>query len=307
MWYIILAVPVVYAVYWLVKNTHKKDYSSRGLSVVITGGSKGIGYALAREFLGLGDKVVIASRSQDNVESAVRKLKQKYPDAAILGFAPCDIAQEEHVKSLADFTQEKLGRIDYWINNAGCSQSKNLPLTETSTKEIQQIINTNSFGTLLATKIALIAIGKQDATAPGGKKGHVFIMDGGGSNGMTTATFATYGMTKASYPQLVSSLRKENSKSGIGIHLLSPGIVLTELLLKDNTPEPKTLKIFNILSEKPDTVAKWMVPRIRGVRGTGSYIKFLTTPGAMWRFATAWSRKNRFFDPNNYVPKKFQD
>jgi len=305
MWYILIAVPVVYVAYWISKNTFKRDCSVRNASVVITGGSEGIGYALTVEFLALGDRVIIASRSKDKVDKAVQKLREQFSQATIFGFAPCNIANEEHLKSLADFAQEKLGRIDYWINNAGCSQSKNSPLTETDTNEIKEIIDTNSFGTLIATKIALIAISKQEAITPNSKKGHIFIMDGAGSNGMSTPNFITYGMTKASYPQLLSSLLKENKNNQIGIHLLSPGMVLTKLLLSESNLKPTTLKIFNILAEKSDTVAKWLVPRIRGVRGTGSYIRFLTFPGVIWRFSTAWARKNRFFDPHNYKPFKF--
>jgi chlorophyll(ide) b reductase len=55
-------------------------------------------------------------------------------------------------------------------------------------------------------------------------------------------------------------------------------------------------KIFNILSERPETVAKFLVPRIRDVKGTGKEISYLTKKRALWRFLTAWKRKKRFFD-----------
>ena len=78
--------------------------------------------------------------------------------------------------------------------------------------------------------------------------------------------------------------------------MCSPGMVVTDLLVKANRDNLKALKFFNILAEKPATVAAWLVPRMRGVSGGGKYFKFLTTLGVMYRFATAASRKNRFFD-----------
>jgi hypothetical protein len=85
--------------------------------------------------------------------------------------------------------------------------------------------------------------------------------------------------------------------------------------------EPRVLKVFNILAERPRTVAQWLVPRVRyshphpptrllayltfrracgayhrAASGSGRYIKFLTAVGAAWRFATFFRRKNRFFD-----------
>ena len=60
----------------------------------------------------------------------------------------------------------------------------------------------------------------------------------------------------------------------------------------------KALKFFNSpLSRTARAIAAaWLVPRMRGVSGGGKYFKFLTTLGVMYRFATAASRKNRFFD-----------
>lgn len=63
------------------------------------------------------------------------------------------------------------------------------------------------------------------------------------------------------------------------------------------------LKIFNILAEQPDTVASWMVPRMRGVavtkkgrrRATGTYHKYLTMPGAVWRFLWFGLLRGAFF------------
>ena len=83
----------------------------------------------------------------------------------------------------------------------------------------------------------------------------------------------------------------------IGIHNFSPGMVLTDLLLEGATLENK--RAFDILCEHPETVAAFLVPRIRCTvaRGlSGQYIRYLTVYRALSRFATAPFRLGRFFD-----------
>jgi len=71
-------------------------------------------------------------------------------------------------------------------------------------------------------------------------------------------------------------------------------MVMTDLLMNSASGNKRALKIFNILAENPDTVAKWLAPRIRGVQGLQhDPIRFLTPPGVMYRFLTAMARKDR--------------
>lgn len=79
------------------------------------------------------------------------------------------------------------------------------------------------------------------------------------------------GSTKASFPQLAATLRAELSSTHVGIHVLSPGMMLTDLLLEGATQANK--QAFNILCEHPETVAAFLVPRVRsavccGLNGT---------------------------------------
>jgi len=83
-------------------------------------------------------------------------------------------------------------------------------------------------------------------------------------------------------------------------------MVITDLLMHATTTEerdPKELKrrnkIFNILAEKPSTVASWLVPKVLSVSydgSSGTYQKYLTTMGALFRFTTFWCRRNRLID-----------
>ena len=91
-------------------------------------------------------------------------------------------------------------------------------------------------------------------------------MHDSGTIGNATADYAAYGATKRSVPQFIKSLSAQTRKRGdfnnIPFHQLSLGMVLTDLLLKNN-PSPQVKRIFNMLAEEPTTVAAGLVPRIR--------------------------------------------
>ena len=120
-------------------------------------------------------------------------------------------------------------------------------------------------------------------------------MDGRGALGEATPEAAAYGATKRAVPQLARSLAKECRGSNVSVHTVSPGMVVTDLLIpKEQRDTNRSLvRIVNILAEFPETVAEWMVPRLRGVTGTGKYFRFLTAHGVIYRFVTAGMRTNR--------------
>lgn len=121
--------------------------------------------------------------------------------------------------------------------------------------------------------------------------------DGAGADGMATPQYTAYGGTKAGIAHAYKSLQHETRGSAVAVHMLSPGMVLTPLLLDGATDENKA--VFNILCEHPETCAAYLVPRARTVvaRGSrGAYLRFLTLPRALARFLSAPFRANKFFD-----------
>lgn len=258
------------------------------MNAVITGSTKGIGLAMARQFLSFGDRVVISSRTAEHVEKAVAELGVEFGPDNVRGL-PADVSDAAGMEALADFARTQYGHIDIWINNAGTNGYQNAMLVDCDPALLETVVQTNLLGTLLGCRTALCVMLAQGS-------GHVFNMDGRGADGTATPGFAAYGATKRSVPQLTASLVKETEGSGVGVHTLSPGMVLTDLLLKHSSPQ--ATKIYNILAERPETVARFLVERARDVKGTGQYIRYLTTPKIAWRFATAWRRRNRFFDEN---------
>ncbi|XP_047974437.1 probable chlorophyll(ide) b reductase NYC1, chloroplastic [Salvia hispanica] len=270
-------------------------------NVVITGSTRGLGKALAREFILSGDRVIVTSRSAESVDKTVKELSENLKQvivvtggssrkhlrhAKVVGI-PCDVSNPEDVSKLANFAVNELGSVDIWVNNAGTNKGFR-PLLQFSDEDIQQIVSTNLVGSILCTREALRIMGSQR------NGGHIFNMDGAGSGGSSTPLTAVYGSTKCGLRQLQSSLLKESKKSKVGVHTASPGMVLTDLLLSGASVKNK--QMFNIICELPETVARTLVPRMRVVKGNGKAINYLTPPRILLALVTAWLRRARWFD-----------
>lgn len=256
------------------------------MNVVITGSSKGIGFALAKEFLRFGDSVIISSRSEENINQALVRLNEDIAEAKVFGQV-CDVTKSEEIKKLMDFSLEKLGDVDIWINNAGTTGFEYDYLVNVSDDAIENAVKTNVIGTLYGCREAIKIMSKQG-------KGNIFNLAGMGSNGMASPNLVAYGTSKSSMPQLLKSLRKETKDTGIGVHLLYPGMVLTDLLIRNATPEAK--RFFNMVVERPEKVATKVVPQMRLIKGSGKSIKFSGTFKFFLKMMTGSLRRNRFFD-----------
>lgn len=123
---------------------------------------------------------------------------------------------------------------------------------------LQEIIDTNVYGTIICCREAIRLM----TTQPAG--GHVFNMEGAGSDGNPTRMYAAYGFSKAGMGQLSKSLTDETRGSHVGIHTLSPGIVYTDLLQSGAHSFGRTGRFFiNAVAETPGSVARALVPKIR--------------------------------------------
>ena len=89
---------------------------------IVTGGSRGIGYATVEAFLREGATVILTASSQESAEKAVNRLKEQYPDSTIAGISP-DLSNLESVRRAFMDATEKYGCVDILVNNAGVSES----------------------------------------------------------------------------------------------------------------------------------------------------------------------------------------
>ena len=118
---------------------------------IITGGSRGIGYATADAFLKEGATVILSASSQESADKAVAKLKEKYPDAIIGGFSP-DLSSYESVRSTFVEATTKYGCVDILVNNAGISEST--PFTSYTEEAFDKVMDLNVKGVYNATRAA---------------------------------------------------------------------------------------------------------------------------------------------------------
>lgn len=240
-------------------------------TIVITGSTRGIGFALAREFLKNGCNVVISGRSDASVGNAIANLEAEYPKDQIAGFA-CDVAQYDNIKALWMSSKTRFGVIDIWINNAGISNEQ-ATCWEIPVDEIRSVIETNILGELFGTKVALEGFLDQGF-------GAVYNVEGLGANGKTNNVkgLSIYGMSKAGLHYFNQCLFKEIDHSKIVAGVLQPGMVLTDLVTGqyDKKPEEweKVKGILGIISNPIDEVVVWMARKILGNQKNGAYFRY---------------------------------
>lgn len=265
---------------------------------MVSGGTAGLGRAMAREFLLSGDRVVICGRDRVRLDSAIRMLRALVPGAEVHGVI-ADVSKPEDVAAFASFAISKLGVIDRWINNAGTAGESRRPLWELDGADIDQTCRTNLSGTMMLCAEALRVMRNRDAEGSRGEAAHIFNMGFSLSGMSASPTSSPHRVSKRAVALTTIMLRKELKRAGagsIGVHEISPGLVLTGLLLKDAGTRER--RLFNVLAETPEHVASELVHRIRAARGAGGTIRFSSLPSILFRlFASLFGfRKDRFFD-----------
>lgn len=249
--------------------------------IVVTGGSRGIGLGLVREFLAQGHQVAFCGRSGESVEKALAALDT---DRA-LGMT-ADMADRAQVQALWEATAERFGPVDVWINNAGISQARG-PMWRLPAAEAASVVAVNLTGVINGSAVALAGM-----TAQG--HGHVWNMEGLGSDGRTVAGLSVYGSTKRAITYLTKALAKE-VPAGVSVGLLSPGMVVTDLLTHGYTPDElaKAAKIFNILADRVETVTPWLASQALSQTRNGAHVRWLTQRKIIARFVSAPFTKRR--------------
>jgi len=229
--------------------------------VLITGSTKGLGFALARGFLENGDQVVVTSRDENRVLETLASLRNDFGSAKVFGIA-ADVSNPDSVAKLCAFAKHEMGGVDIWINNAGANGYVYANLVECDPDVLKEIVLTNSLGALLCCQSAIAMMREQETG------GHVFNMLGAGSDGSPTVKYAAYGHTKAGMTQLTKTLAKEVAGTNVAVHALSPGMVFTELISSGRFAFGKQGRFFvNTLAEPPEVPAVNLVAKIRGFVG----------------------------------------
>jgi len=249
------------------------------VNVVVTGSTRGIGHAIANELLACGCQVMISGRIQQIVVGAVTKLAARHGAERCAG-TQCDVSDPVQVQALWDAAKTRFGQVDVWINNAGIG-NRLAPLWELSPTELKAVIDTNVLGTLYGARVALRGMIEQGS-------GAIYNLEGLGSDGRVIQGLVPYGSSKAQIHYLTSGLMREARRTKIIIGAIQPGMVWTDMISKQYEGKPEELqkvkKIFNLICNRVDDVAPWIVGKILANRRRCVRFNYMPTYKLLWRF-----------------------
>lgn len=193
-------------------------YDFKGQTVIVTGGTRGIGRSIAESFLKTGARVIVTYSSN---EAAALKFKQESSQyAENIDVQKCDVAKYKEVDNFFDYIDKKYGGFEVLVNNAGIRKDAVLAMMKES--EWHDVLEVNLSGVFYMCKFAVMSLMRKrygriiNITSPSGKYGF---------EGQ-----ANYAASKAGLIALTKSLSKEIARRGITVNCVSPGFIATELI-----------------------------------------------------------------------------
>lgn len=192
----------------------------KGKVAVITGGTRGIGFATAKKFLENEAKVVLLGSKQETVEKAIKELKQINSSYEVIGFYP-NLSSKEEMNEVFKKVKEIYGCIDILINNAGTSSKTKIE--DYSEEEYDKITNLNIKSVFNCSK-QIIPYLKETKGVILNTSSMVSIYGQPSGVMYPTTKFAVNGITK--------SLARELAPQGIRVNAVAPGIINTDMVAK---------------------------------------------------------------------------
>lgn len=207
---------------------------SKSRTIIITGASTGMGRALAKAFLDMGDNVVINARNEEKLESFVQENVEK---SAKIKYIAGDISQKSTGEALVASALENFGNIDVLINNAGTFVPK--PFLEATESELDHYYATTVKGSFLTTQ----------AVIPVMQKKHAGIIINIGSmwveNPIEATPCSASQVAKGAMHTLTRHLAIEFAKDNIRTNTIAPAVIETSLY--DNLMDKETLQSLSSL------------------------------------------------------------
>ena len=184
----------------------------KGKTAIVTGGTKGIGRAIAEALVREGLSVCIAARKQSEIDTAIREL-----GGAAVGFA-CDVRDYEQVQALMAYTVKELGGLDILVNNAGIGIFETVE--ETSPEDFRAVLETNLFGVFYCCHEAIPEMRRRG----GGYIINISSLAGANPH----PRMAAYNASKFGLNGFSEALMQEVRHDGIKVSYIMPGSVNTE-------------------------------------------------------------------------------
>ena len=205
----------------------------KGKNVIVTGGSKGLGYEICKHFLQQGANVSLCARNAIDLFEADNSLMKFKTETQILHSMSLDVSDYQSIKEYIFEAEKALGEIDILVSNAGVIGSKGL-IEDVDIEEWTQSVAINLFSNLYLFK-TLIPKMKEN------NNGRIVVISGGGAT-KPLINMSAYGASKAGLVRLAETVAKECEGFSIKINCLAPGALNTSILdemleNKDNIDE----------------------------------------------------------------------
>ncbi len=246
---------------------------------MITGSSRGIGFALARRFLELGCRVTIAGRGDATTRAAMDKLTQALPaQASALSFRTCDVTRTADLEALWQHASAQ-APVDVWINNAGVSPPL-APFWDVPAQALEDVIDSNVKGAMMGAWVAMRGMRAQNS-------GTIYNIVGFGSDGMMFPGALAYGASKRAVGYITKALAREAKGSAVRVCSMDPGVVRTDMVEATwrNVSSSSRLMsaVILALALEADEVARLLAPRLLANQRAGALVR-------PWNPLVSWLR-----------------
>lgn len=203
--------------------------------VLVSGGTRGIGYAVVKGFLDSGAKVALLGSRKESVDHALAALRAENPDYEVVGYYP-DLNKEQDIKEMLDkLSQQFHSSVDILVNNAGISDSK--PIYDYDDEHFSKVMNINVDAMFRLTRMCVPMMKEKGYGAVINTSSMVSFYAQSVGSAYPISKFAVNGMTKA--------LARELGKDGIRVNAVAPGITATDMVkaLDQSTVQRMTANI----------------------------------------------------------------
>ena len=186
---------------------------------VVTGGSRGIGYAVVKKYLENGAKVILFGSKKDTADYAVKTLKEENRDWIVEGLAP-NLTDSSEMSDTINYIKDKYGRIDILVNNAGISQSTSI--YDYTPNEFESVMDLNVKAIFYAIQPTVKIMKEQGEGCIINTSSMVSIHGQSAGVGYPTSKYAVNGLTQ--------SLARELGPDNIRVNAVAPGVTRTDMV-----------------------------------------------------------------------------
>lgn len=191
----------------------------KGKTAIVTGGTRGIGYAVVKKYLENGANVALFGSRQETVDKALAKINEEMPDAKVKGLCP-DLNNPTAIKEAFEEVKASFGSLDILVNNAGISARESI--YDYKPEDFTKIMNLNVSAVFNCAQAAASIMKEQGGGVILNTSSMVSIYGQPSGVGYPTSKFAVNGLTK--------SLARELGKDNIRVNAVAPGITNTDMV-----------------------------------------------------------------------------